>query len=131
MTKIYLCAFRRSCITLEDGTAIMFEDRSYGEYGSMYTTSDTKVQGMIERSPLFGSVISLYKSIGNDNPDITEHEDRKTDSTEYSDVTRVQDAIAVIKETCQKRGVPYHVIRSREKALATAKTLGLSFPNLQ
>lgn len=136
MTKIYLCGFRRCCVTLNDGSSITFEDRSYGEFGSIYTTSDKREQELLEQSPLFGDVFTLHQTVGNESDDSKkengETPEKETSLVEtYADITRTQEAIALIKTTCQKRGIPYYVIRSKEKALEEAQRLGLSFPNLK
>ncbi len=139
MTKIYLCPFRRCCVTLDDNSTVMFEDRSYGEFGSIYTTASRHEQELLERSPLFGKVFKLHETIGTE--EVVERKPKKTEpkakpaaaekTTEYPDIKRVQEAIGIIKRVCLERGLEYSVIRSREKALQRASELNISFPNLQ
>lgn len=133
MTKIYLCAFRRCNVTLEDGSSVMFDDRSYGEYGSLYTSTSEKEQKLIEKLPMFGDTITL-QSVIEDAPKVKESENESVvsaDAKVFADVTRIQDAIAVIKNECTERGLAYETIRSREKTLQKAEELNIAFPNLK
>lgn len=133
MTKIYLCAFRRCNVTLEDGSSVMFDDRSYGEYGSLYTSTSEKEQRLIEKHPMFGDSITLH-SVIEDAPKAEPSEIASVvsaDAKVFADVTRIQDAIAVIKSECAERGLTYETIRSREKVLQKAEELDIVFPNLK
>ncbi len=133
MTKIYLCAFRRCNVTLEDGSSVMFDDRSYGEYGSLYTSTSEKEQKLIEKLPMFGDTITL-QSVIEDTPKAKERKNANVvsaDAKVFADVTRIQDAIAAIKNECAERGLTYETIRSREKTLQKAEELNITFPNLK
>jgi hypothetical protein len=51
-------------------------------------------------------------------------------TAEYPEVTKVQDAVEVIKQVSAEKGVEYATIRRKEDVITKANELGVSFPNL-
>lgn len=143
MVKSYLCAFQQASYTLKNGRNIVFADMCDGIRGSLYTSSNKAEQVMIESLSDFGCVIKVYKVYGEPEPDmptlnkvvkvsvvVPKETENSNPIKEYLDITRVQDAISIIKEICVERELEYKVIRSRDAVIDRAKYLNISFPNL-
>jgi len=89
-----------------------------------YVTSDKKIQDAIEDCRNFKEkLIGLSFTKGK-----CDEESPVFESTEFPDVTVLNDAVAVL------RGEPYRVnhskLKSKDAILAVARGLGVSFPNL-
>lgn len=142
MVKSYLCAFQQASYSLAKGRNITFADMCAGIKGSLYTSFSKEEQNLIESLPDFGGIIKVFKTYGEPEPDmptlnnvikVSEVIVKEVGSDpikEYADITRVQDAISIIKEVCAEREIEYKVIRSKDAVIDRAKYLNISFPNL-
>ena len=139
MVKSYLCAFRQASYPLPNGSNIVFADMGIGIHGSLYTSSNSAEQAMIEKLPDFGGVIKVYRTYGEPDPIVQQINNPTTpliveevlsNVLDYPEAVRVQDAISVVKSVCAERGIEYNVIRSKEAVLERAKYLSISFSNL-
>jgi hypothetical protein len=90
----------------------------------MYVTSKPNEQEAIESTSDFKKGVIHLDSV---------YEEEKPKSAivaEYPDVTKVQDAVEVIKQVSAEKGVEYATIRKKEDVISKANELGVSFPNL-
>lgn len=123
MTKRYYCVFRNAYYTFGD-VRVRFTDRCSAFAGSVFVTSNPKEQEAIEASGDFKSGVIFLDEV---------YEDAKPNNAivaEYPEVTKVQDAVEVIKQVSAEKGVEYASIRKKEEVLSKANELGVSFPNL-
>jgi len=149
MTKVYGIYGRTTVeINLTVGKAtlpLVFErgclDRKNYRPAS-YITSKKYIQDMIESSPLFGGMIRLVKTYGNDaaeekaapapkkavsKPVQAPEPEEEIIPTEYPDVTTKEQLIAAVKAHGAKAGV----LADEAKLKKFIQTKGLSFPNYQ
>jgi hypothetical protein len=124
MTKIYYCAYRNAYYKFKD-VQVHFTDRCTAFEGSIYITSNLKEQEAIEASADFkNGTIRLHESYGE------VEEKNNAIAVEYPEVTKVQDAVEVLKQVSAEKGVEYATIRKKEDVITKANELGVSFPNL-
>lgn len=123
MTKRYYCVYRNAYYKFKD-VRVHFTDRCTAFGGSVFVTSNPKEQEAIEASADFKKGVIFLNEV---------YEDAKPSNAiavEYPEVTKVQDAIEVIKQVSAEKGVEYATIRKKEEVLSKANELGVSFPNL-
>ena len=122
MTKRYYCVYRNAYYKFKEAR-VHFTDRCTAFGGSVFVTSNPKEQEAIEASADFKKgVIYLDEVYAQVKPN--------TITVEYPEVTKVQDAVEVIKQVSAEKGVEYATIRKKEDVITKANELGVSFPNL-
>lgn len=123
MTKRYYCVYRNAYYKFKD-VRVHFTDRCTAFGGSVYVTSNAKEQEAIEASADFKKGVIYLDEV------YAQVEKPNTITAEYPEVTKVQDAVEVIKQVSAEKGVEYATIRKKEDVITKANELGVSFPNL-
>lgn len=136
MLKIYGINGRTQALVkfpLNNGKACLQCEFKHGRIGAgmrnrpaTYPTADITEQNIIEDSPLFGTLISLYRVAGDDVP--TSKETPSVPELEYiSGVTSKEEAVAYLKT----RGAKATNLKDDESIQKYMAKIGVAFPNLE
>lgn len=94
-----------------------------------FSTADPVVQKILEGSPLFGNLYTIYRIINSEDPQKKEAEAAKTtkkDVEQLEGITTKEEAVLYLKG----RGAKATNLKDAESILKFADKIGVSFPNL-
>lgn len=130
---IFNCANKNANFSLGK-FSIRFHEVDWQRSGSMYATSNKEEIEAIKESAYFKQGLIKLAPAPRKSKKAAKGgkaEKKQKKALQYPDVKRVQDAITVIRNVCQERGVNCPSLKNKQSVLSMAKSLNIEFPSIQ